>query len=641
MFMKNIKNKIFIAIFALFIAFSPIAVPSTHAGSVGDVLGAVFSGGLTLAIQVTGMDASLQNIMSFGLTQFVLGGDLYTSAILCGTGIICSNNNDGSATAILISADGSKLSQESCGGYVIPLTFYIPSFNQGYRAEYCYDNSNTTTTANDEYPGTTTSRKKQSNEICTTDRSSLKTYRAPIKGQSAGEYGSTPATRDESGYRYNRDGSVTVTATGKKYYGDEVNCIIADSAGDYVKKASDGKCTELSTEYKMGSIDETKNKIAIYRFSAPISKFADNSNDKINNQALANWFIANPSGGYVGGGFIDKIGNGYAEGSSGMYESNYTGCRRGENRQEGEYKCTDNSTPFRVINYSDACSGNKCTIMDNDNVPQDSYIVYAAKILGDYNYGDYKQIGTANAPEYEFYADASTVKPNKFLSTKNLSNSDSGSYARANLAQLPYLYKDAYRLGNVYLGPIVTGMAENSCGLKITASPGGIVTGTSDKSEASGKGISCTSADGTTAAVCNYSFPYNTKVNLNAITSSPVAGSFSGWTNITGTGSSGPTVCDLSTTCNVIMDANKTINANFNASPGTCPPTDPCQAGVCAPNQCFNGSCAYTGTKTDCCTLNGCEASTCSDKTCDNGCNPNAQGTKNCSDSGLWKEVAP
>lgn len=643
--MKTFKNKIFVTILFLTVAFSPMVAPRAHAGDIGSIVGIVLSGGLLIPVLVPQIVVSLL-IGGYGLTldnlgtvalNSLLGIDVITSIVLCGEGVTCVEGDD--KVAVILTPTTPPESG-FCGAYSVPLTFYIPAFNKSYVQEYCYENSTTPLVSYCSEYWPTNCTFGYSDIVCTRDFSSLKTYRGPVKPQ---YYEYMGWMGGEPGYAYDdRNGSVTVLSTGKTYSAEEANCLIPDPNGTYVKKASDGKCAALSEKSVLGTIDETKNKIAIYRTSVPVASIPDNN-------TLGYWFMG--SGG-VGGALGRQFGNGwtmpqYDGMSNAGADTGYYTCCKGYSSCDPRM-CSNK--PLRIVNYSDACKGNVCTFVDSDNVPQDSYVVYAAKILGDYNYGRINT-NTEYGDNYgltTFSVDASTAKPDKFLSKDDIAILEQGSIY--GLALLPALWADSYHIGNTYIGPVKTGTLSSNCQLTVVASPGGTITG--NTTDALGNDVDCKSTDGINPATCTYEYPLNSVVNLKAASSS-ASNTFSGWSGFSDPADE--TLCKvLSQTeglCNgLVMNSSKTINADFNLGPGGCPDTDPCQIGTCVGSQCINADgCIFDGTKiggTCCPTTDDCQADTCIGDTCQGQACPSNPyspyaGEKNCSKIGTWKEVAP
>lgn len=133
------------------------------------------------------------------------------------------------------------------------------------------------------------------------------------------------------------------------------------------------------------------NQVAIYRFYIP---------SDTPQAALNDWYF-NSVPNAVGNGFTDV--NAFE--SIGYHTS-----------------IAPEAQPFDTKPYSEICSGNVCDKIKDNSVPPNSYVVYVAKMLGDYSWGGY-------------------LLPNKFLNTDNGPTADFPNPT----------------LGNVILGPLRTG----------------------------------------------------------------------------------------------------------------------------------------------------------------------------------------
>jgi len=125
-------------------------------------------------------------------------------------------------------------------------------------------------------------------------------------------------------------------------------------------------------------LDETQSQIAIYRYSIPNSS---------SQSALNDWYLNQ---------IKTKVGNGYLV--------------------NGYHTAATEEGKIAQLPYSQLCSGNVCKFSD-DTVPDNSYVAYGAKIIGNY----YKNEG------------GSCSWPNKFLNKDN-----AGSVTMS----------DTYKLGN-------------------------------------------------------------------------------------------------------------------------------------------------------------------------------------------------
>jgi len=130
-------------------------------------------------------------------------------------------------------------------------------------------------------------------------------------------------------------------------------------------------------------LNETQSQIAIYRYSIPNSSSQSTLNDWYLNQIKT------------------KVGNGYLV--------------------NGYHTAATEEGKIAQLPYSQLCAGNVCKFTD-DTVPDNSYVAYGAKIIGNY----YKNEG------------GSCSWPNKFLNKDN-----AGSVTMS----------DTYKLGNAFDGP--------------------------------------------------------------------------------------------------------------------------------------------------------------------------------------------
>jgi len=179
----------------------------------------------------------------------------------------------------------------------------------------------------------------------------------------------------------------------------DAECKNAATNGFYVLKSGDkfgSTCTRDTILVSSSNVNDDASKdVAIYRFTLP---------GDISSGEMSDWFFS--LSGQVGSGFIsmtvpitDEYRAGYPTGLSGYWDA-------GGSSQ---------SNIVATIPYSQICSGNVCEFIDN-TVPEDSYIVYAAKILGDF---ESAVVLTWADPGYDpKYASAEpnfVVLPNKFL----------------------------------------------------------------------------------------------------------------------------------------------------------------------------------------------------------------------------------
>lgn len=103
------------------------------------------------------------------------------------------------------------------------------------------------------------------------------------------------------------------------------------------------------------NFSETNRRIAVYRFILP-----GNSN----NNTLYNWY----------NGIKNQVGNGWLYFGSGVFD-------------DDSYFTTMGAEVSKLaeLDYAEMCNGSTCNIFTDAAVPQNSYIAYAAKILGPYN----------------------------------------------------------------------------------------------------------------------------------------------------------------------------------------------------------------------------------------------------------------
>lgn len=121
--------------------------------------------------------------------------------------------------------------------------------------------------------------------------------------------------------------------------------------------------TVIQLSDSCGAIDETKSQIALYRFSIPNSS---------SQSALNDWYLNQ---------IKTKVGNGYLVNG---------------------YHTASTNEIWKTLPYSQLCTGNVCKFND-DTVPDNSYVAYGAKIIGN----NYKNEG------------GSCSWPNKFLNKDN------------------------------------------------------------------------------------------------------------------------------------------------------------------------------------------------------------------------------
>ncbi len=335
------------------------------------------------------------------LTTYVFpGGYMTTATAMFGTGAILAGGTilTGAAACAegLICAGGGSsggiptIVSSEAGGcrYQIPLTFYIPAYGQGWQEKlYYYDNDGNRV----ELP------------------SGTQRYR--------------PCNFRWFGWSFNKEQPENnIYDCGTEDTPN--NCAVPDSNGSYALITNPNpwggnpqqQCVNVTTSCESGSAGEG-NQIALYRFTLPITA---------SQETLNNWFM-NSIKNQVGNGFT-SIGSGFGGNSS--------------------YWTSSDSGPFSTVSASQICSGNTCRINDS-TAPEDSYVVYGAKILG--NYASREEVpGPGDSTSY-----VCNSKPNKFLNTDNSSS-----------VQFPFINTGdkkegpSWGTGNAFLGPYKTQKAE-------------------------------------------------------------------------------------------------------------------------------------------------------------------------------------
>ena len=243
-------------------------------------------------------------------------------------------------------------------------------------------------------------------------------------------------------------------------------CLEPDSSGKYVGIGSG--CYIITTGLVQIPDSQVKNKIALYRVSAPISQFqtASGETDK---SALVKWFTG------VYGNWGNGMGTSEHKFGDGL-------AHWGWNDEPSIIENRPEENLIGIVSYSAACSGNTCIIKDSFKIPENSYVLYAAKILGDYS--------TTWSYEYGCGDDDTCTEtktynsPAKFLSAKN-------PPIEGDLAMFPWIAQGAYTMGDVLWGPIPTsaldcpvdGVCGSSKGQILTSVP---TTGLCDPGSPSG-----------------------------------------------------------------------------------------------------------------------------------------------------------
>ena len=246
---------------------------------------------------------------------------------------------------------------------------------------------------------------------------------------------------------------------------------------------------------KQITVSENNNNVALYRFVRPSS---------ISQSELSDWYF----------NIKNNIGNGFLNPWS-LGGSFY-------------YVAATDSAPLSTFPYSAGCVGNVCDRITDYSIPPDSYVIYAAKMLGDYTGASIRgdmNIGIECSPYPGL---------NKFLDIDNNS-----------IVTLP---DPSTTLGNAFIGPIKTGSCPiSSSTFLLTVTKSGAGSGTITSVPA---GINCGGA-------CPSSLSFFISGLSVALTASPIAGSvFNGWSGD----------CSGMGACALTMDADKTVNAIFSLS---------------------------------------------------------------------------
>ena len=163
------------------------------------------------------------------------------------------------------------------------------------------------------------------------------------------------------------------------------------------------------------TISENNNNVALYRFVRPSS---------ISQSELSDWYF----------NIKNNIGNGFLIGQWSLLfgKSLY-------------YVATTDTTPLSTFLYSAGCAGNVCDKITDYSIPPDSYVIYAAKMLGDYT-------GVSISGDLSVGLSCNVFPGlNKFL---NIDNDSKVTFPDPSTT-----------LGNAFIGPIKTG----SCPLLATS----------------------------------------------------------------------------------------------------------------------------------------------------------------------------
>ena len=520
--MRLFDNKFLVLFLILIISFYFFPVRVAHAGGVVDFFSSVINAVITVSnVAVNFVVGSFEVVLGSiplvnqlpGIAYISDDGACRLQNASSGFLEIYNGKCDSGKTLTVISSELS-----GCF-YQVPITFYNPVMNQGYEhstryawyADYYdlyYENEKNLPDVSARYSDNKCSILDPSGDHVIYLKPDLTYYNEPT-------------------------GAWFGACVNIRTYRDS-QCSILDPNGMYkfvtfpknIVKCESAIWSCESCSYSDSANDDASRDVAIYRFTLPA--YADND-------TLKDWFFGIK--GQVGSGFTNLLGNYDIYGYGGHYVPyQYEPSLQFYTPENVDSVLNGGVTPLVVVPYSQLCSGNVCKFTDA-TIPENSYVVYAAKILGDFAtvYRDFT-VGAAlplrilerGASSYnacpesyrtvgsgEFSVEEPIIcitLPNKFMNTDN----------NANFAGFPNIWKDGYTLGNALMGPFKTGtLVCPSSILTVTKSGAGSGTVTSNPA-----GIDCGSA-------CSHSFASSTPVTL---TSSPDSGSvFSGWSVATGT----------------------------------------------------------------------------------------------------------
>src|SRR3989344_470803 len=399
-------------------------------------------------------------------TNLVIAG---VSAVAGMTALILTTGGD--TGAMLVSVDPTQYECDAPQQFQIPVTFYIPSFNQGYVAApdtYCY------------FSGRYDSN-GDSIDICNSIPAGAQRY------SSNDDYDNDPAD-------YNK-------------------CGIPNSSGQFAMV--DGACVNVTPGVTtLTSIDETNRQIALYRVTAPISQFQTASGET-NKSALVKWFTG-VSGSW--GVSEHTFGDGLARWTAGMGGALEIIKDRPETNR------------LAIVDYSDACSGNFCKFTDGIKIPEKSYIFFAAKILGDYKWPVEEKYYPDPDSTYEIRT-SYVSSPAKFLSIQN--SPIQGNIAMFPwIAKTTYSMGDALwgptQTGSLEACPAATQTPQDTLADLIVSTTGtgsGLITSTVGGLNAGG--FNCGISNGINYTTCSNTYDIGASVTLTA---TPAANSsFTGW----------------------------------------------------------------------------------------------------------------
>jgi len=433
------KSKFFVSVLILATAIYLLSAPTAQAS---DFLGTVISLVVTVAAVVIiavnpgliGLTPVLLAEVGGGMTSYIaIGGEwilastlatvvgvtgaMVTATVACIEGLICPGGEGG---LLLI-----PISENACA-YQIPMTFYVPRMNAsyGYPAfiySYMSFEGGFPTTVS----GAVDNKALFKNQNCTNEvtdpYSSDNKYTKLANGSCVGIYPSNVFKYLASPpgvpcYFINCPEPNWVGIGFSPHYRDSACAnLLSDPFSVEAKyaKVSGVGCVSIAPSGGTVLLDpyfnETDRQVAIYRYTLPA-----NSDEA----ALNNWFLYTIKA---------NVGNGW--------QSSYVFTISKQEQKNEQYLTSSNATPLITASYADLCAGNVCKFTDA-TVPENSYVAYAAKVLGSYTY-IYQD---TNSP-YPI-----TAKDNKFL------NKDNSSYS-----VFP-LIVPGWTVGNAINGPYKTGV---------------------------------------------------------------------------------------------------------------------------------------------------------------------------------------
>ncbi|MFH1366145.1 MAG: hypothetical protein ABIG99_02055, partial [Patescibacteria group bacterium] len=260
-------------------------------------------------------------------------------------------SGDSGGVTVLPPVVGGSTVEGGCY-FKIPVTFYNPRMNVGYTSS-----TNWFVTKNSDGETINVSGPYYSNAGCSTlisDPTNQNTHYAKYTGYYCGDM------CDISGASYVNNSCVRLTKGTTSVFSD-------------------------------ASFNETNRQIAIYRFTL---------SDSSSQATLNDWFV-NQIPAAVGDGWMDLPID------KSLIDCSVFNC-------EDKYKTSSESTKLVTLDYAELCVGNVCTLNDA-TVPNNSYIAYVAKILGNYSYLDVNLVGGQDG----YYVPFLSTKLNKFFNNNN------------------------------------------------------------------------------------------------------------------------------------------------------------------------------------------------------------------------------